>query len=67
MTIKEVTVDRTNDSGQFAKNGDNWLVAIRFSNGKKFGFEIKPEMDAVEICTELVKFANLLLVNLVNK
>lgn len=60
MNIKEVLVERTNDDKTFDKNGKNWLVSFRFTNNRKFGVELKPEMGLSEIVVELVKFANLI-------
>lgn len=61
MRIKDVTVERTNNDKQFDTRGDNWLIALRFTNGVKLGVELKPTMEISEIVCELVKFANLIL------
>jgi hypothetical protein len=63
-TIVDISIDRTNDNKQFDIKGKNWFIAIRFSNKKRLGFELKPEMVLSEIVFELVKFTNLLILQL---
>jgi len=57
--IEEISIDRTNDEKKFDRNGKNWIIILKFNN-KKFGIELKPEMNLFEIIIEFIKFMNLL-------
>ncbi len=61
MNIKDISIDRTNDDKKFDTAGKNWFISFKFTNNKRFGIEIKPEMNLSEIVIELIKFANLII------
>lgn len=51
---------------KFDSYGKNWFIKFSFDDNRNFGTEFKPEMNLSDIIVELIKFANLLIINIGN-